>query len=458
MSLVNELLDDLQQQQRKHAGPLDIPALAGAPQARARWPRFVFISLLLVLSSAVLIALLWSQNPVWQEAEEQKKSLPLQLKLLAKHDKTAIRVSGAGKVLSAQGHEASAIELNTQTIIDENRITLWLQSPELLDLGLVKLDARQQQLLIKQALELESIAPSLGIVDWLQLETKLIAGQSLLTFNSVLPMQLKLEAVREKMGWFHYELIIKAERDAWQATQAAVSKPVLPQNELLESGQNSSLKLKKVEPVKSQGLHIKKNHFVAEKSDRQVLQQLQALVQQGQTVKAIEVAEQTLAQVAEDDFVQTRLWLLQQLLSTMQWQRFDVLMNKGLTLQGINKALVKLAARAKLKQQDYAQAWQLLAQLPIAAKADAEHLQLFANVAYRLQRYTKAEELYRALVLAYPKNALYVVGLARALDAQQQEAQAQKAYELAFQLGLPQGSINKFVVKRIVQLKNNINK
>lgn len=450
MSLVNELLDDLQQQQRKQAGPLDIPALSNAPKKTSKLPRVLIWS----MSAAAVIAGLAT---IAQYLDTEKRTAPetksvaLELKPIELKVVEQSQVVALPEMVVDVSASSKPLTLNSQVYSDKNKVVLWLQSPELLDLGSLKLSDQRQQLLIKHLVDIDLESDAMAEFGWLKIQSKTLVEQTWLSFIAEFPIELKLEPVREKLGWFNYELIIEADETLW--AQRFDAKPQL-EPKIANTTVNASAERQAQITLRSDDISSVKTPQII---DKQVLNEAKKLLREGQSQAAEVLVSQALsdfdAQTSQSDLVHSRQWLLQQLLQQQRWQQFDQVLHEGELRQGSDKALVKLAARAKLKRQDYETAWQLLSQLPLSPKADAEHVQLFANLAYRMQRFAKAKQLYQSLVSQYPQQPIYAVGLARSLEALEQPQQALPVYEFAFQQGLQQESVKKFVVKRIVQLK-----
>lgn len=482
MSLVNELLDDVQQKQSASSMPLDIPPSADAPKSESLWLRHTLMVIFLI----ALLSLLFLQMPKWlaiwnkpTQATKRTEALTIppaaQMQSLPAVDQAAkhkeLSNQPVNKPIASIPEPAVSVRLQGQA----NTVTLWLQSHSPMDIGIVALMPNQQQLVIKKELSFDIEALPKPQAKWLKIETRYVAGQTLLWLKSPLDLSLKLDPVKQEMGWFNYLLHINVE----QAELAQLGKkPVQNRQKSLKQREKIHQQNKNhrsTKPANSSSAEIPEKRLVIpsvveadtvaeinlhqgiKARDQGLLAQARALQQQDALKQACDLVEQGLKKhqqtQADSDLIESRLWLLKQRLQQQNWQSFDKLLTAGMMLNPNKAALVKLAARAKLKQQDYNAAWNILAQLPVNIRADIEHVHLLASIAYRLKDYDAAYAYYQQLLRAEPENALNLVGLARTLEALQEPENALRAYELAFQQGLSKPRVKNFVIGRIQQLQ-----
>lgn len=498
MSMVNELLDDLQQKESAKTMPLDIPACTDAPENERTWSRYFIIAAFLTALALALFFYLPKWFGSW--GYEAKNEI--------KQDKSPVVISASSETMKAETQKQSQPEfapealyknekkqepIKSKDLVSEppvsvrlqvkaDTVTLWLQSYSPLDIGLVTLMPNQQQLVIKKDLKFDLEKLSAQQAKWLKIETRRVAGQTLLWLKATSALSVQLEPVKKEMGWFNYLLHIRADRSqpqnsARKKPQAVKSKKTSqPQKTSLQANNDDSHTKSQASQLDSGSEQVAKQHLSidpifeadanasginiyqgAKAKDQNLLSRAKLLHQQGSFEQAFELIEQELEQhtqaEAGSDLIESRLWFLKQLLQQQTWSRFNALLDPGLELSPNNAALVKLATRAKLKQQDFNGAWSLLARLPVNAGSDTEHIHLLASIAYRLKDYDSAYVYYQQLIKKEPGNSLNLVGLARTLEAMQEPDKALRAYELAFQLGLSKPRIKNFVIRRIQTLQ-----
>jgi MSHA biogenesis protein MshN len=122
------------------------------------------------------------------------------------------------------------------------------------------------------------------------------------------------------------------------------------------------------------------------------------------------------------------------------------LLAEGLARPQPDPQLHYLMARLMVEAGDRAGALQMLEHLA-APGADAHGLR--AGILAQLGRYREAQPSYEAAVRLDPDNAQWWLGLGVALDAQQQPADARRAFQRARALGLLQGDLLAYVDQKL---------
>jgi MSHA biogenesis protein MshN len=122
------------------------------------------------------------------------------------------------------------------------------------------------------------------------------------------------------------------------------------------------------------------------------------------------------------------------------------LLAEGLARPRPDPQLPYLMARLMVEAGDRAGALQLLEQMP-APGADAHGLR--AGILAQLGRYREAQPSYEAAVRLEPGNAQWWLGLGVALDAQQQPADARRAFQRARALGSLRGDLLAYVDQKL---------
>lgn len=129
------------------------------------------------------------------------------------------------------------------------------------------------------------------------------------------------------------------------------------------------------------------------------------------------------------------------------------LLDQGLELDPGNIGWSLLAAKIHYKRTNFAAAFAYL-QLPVETYDNVEYVALRATSAYKLKEYESARQAYQQLTVADPGNGRWWLGLGTTYEALGQQVYAVKAYRKSLRLSNISSSSRQFVMSRLQRLAN----
>lgn len=243
-----------------------------------------------------------------------------------------------------------------------------------------------------------------------------------------------LEWVKARQG---HELIIevvavqtnKRREESPQPAVQAKAKPVETEAATAASVRPQSVPTAEPEPPR---VSKSSNRLAPEK--RAYQEGLKAM-QQGRWASAAEHFTRALR--SQPKMLRARVQLITSLQQQGELEAAVKQMQQGLAQRPENPLLRKQYARYLLDQKDYAPAIELLQSAPLpAVSGDPDYHALLAALLQQAGRFAAAGQVYRQLLQVRTDNALWWFGLALALDQAQDHEEASQAYKQA--LALPQ--------------------
>jgi Flp pilus assembly protein TadD len=207
-----------------------------------------------------------------------------------------------------------------------------------------------------------------------------------------------------------------------------------------------------VVPVADKAFRIEKQirPLTSAQQAQQAFQQAVQLLGRGDEGQARVALNQALS--LQPAHVAARETLAALLLNTGHISEAATVLRTGLRITPTAAALAKLYARLLVDRGDTATAVTVLERALPAAVTDADYFALLAAFYQRLGRHAQAVQIYRRVLTARPGMASWWLGLAMSLEAMAEPSQALEAYERAQRSGGLQAKVLRYVQTRIVAL------
>ena len=205
-------------------------------------------------------------------------------------------------------------------------------------------------------------------------------------------------------------------------------------------------------PANDNTFHIEKQIRPLTKTQQaqQAFQKAVQLLGRGDEQKARAALNEALS--LQPAHVPARETLAALLLNTGHLSEAETLLRTGLRITPSAAALAKLYARLLVDRGDTATAVTVLERALPAAVSDPDYFALLAAFYQRLGRHAQAAQIYRQVLAARPGNASWWLGLAVSLESMAEPTQALEAYERAQQAGGLQANVLRYVQARIAVL------
>ncbi len=193
----------------------------------------------------------------------------------------------------------------------------------------------------------------------------------------------------------------------------------------------------------------KKNNSVA--PDQQAFNAALKQLENGDTVAAEKSLRRAL--VLNQELLAARLQLVDLLQRQQQFDQAEEVLTQGLALQPANYQLRKTFARLLLERQHYSAAMELLQAKPTpVVSKDLEYYALLAVLQQEAGQFNSAAVTYNSLLQVRPNNALWWFGRALATDQDGNYKQAGKAYRQALALPGLEERLRSYSSSRLQQL------
>ena len=194
---------------------------------------------------------------------------------------------------------------------------------------------------------------------------------------------------------------------------------------------------------------IKKTQRIA--SDQEAVSQARKFVKKGQLAEAFRVLEKRIAQNSEDSAV-SRGYLATLQLSSGMRQEAQLLLQESLQIHANDFTLRKLQSRLLLSQGKTMQSLSLLQQSLPRVEEDPEYHELLATAYQQQGNYDQSAKVYFAL-LEYKNNTpRWWVGMAYSLELDKRYEEALRAYRSAVQIPGITASLKTYAEQRVYTL------
>jgi len=171
------------------------------------------------------------------------------------------------------------------------------------------------------------------------------------------------------------------------------------------------------------------------------------LVSQGQLKDGAEALRQALK--VDRNHNGARQLLVRVLLEQRAMDEVQELLNEAVQLQPGRYQWALSLARLQVERNDPVAAWQTLQLSMAAGSGSADYQGLAGNVLQRLGNYKEAADHYRGALRVSPNDGRWWVGLALALEAGGNTAEARQAFQNARGTGTLSAEMNAFVEQRL---------
>ncbi|WP_210398003.1 tetratricopeptide repeat protein [Motiliproteus sediminis] len=455
MSLVNDMLRDLDQRREKPSPGREIPLTASASASPATQTRWIGLGGASLVTAAVVTWLLLNPEPASSPATAAPERPP---------------VSSESTPVVAQPLQLPAVQLPAVVAPVEVSAVRWQRAGNdwLLTLvagaetpyNLRKIDGRELQLSLPDVL-LSAPLPALPdrLIQSLSLESS--DGGLELHLTSREPVNFQVHPLQNDSG---YQLQVRVETrpqpasattiQEHSATAAANSLRPSAVPPAAKSAADSTAQVtveaaKPAAPLPVAPLQ-KSVRVSAEQRDQQHSSDALALVRKGRTRAAIANLR---AFVSDDSAaLQSRTLLATLLLAEQQSVEAAQVIDTGLALTPQDPGLRKLKARLLILAGDSGQAAELLRDAAPAVARDSEYHQLKAAAEQAAGLHQAASRSYHGLLQHDATNPAWWVGLGISLEALQQKAQARQAYANVLQIPRVPASLSGYARTRLQQL------
>lgn len=418
MSLVNDMLNDLEQRQRSSdAKPqLDVvPVGRGVVAQKKAWMLPLLVMGLVVILSAV-------SYQYWLHS-----------------DKTLI-----GKETNASAGDAQ-ISLPKPLVVQQEINSLLIESykseenfqlvfiADKLAYQISPIDKSHLKIIIQ---DVSWIPGRLSLPDWL---SEIHSAQSNdgveITIKSSQPFsyQAQLEATDNKQKLAVVMKIITAARS--QVQQEKTAKRAI-KSDIVKPAAFAAVK--------------KPRALTPSQLDRKASAEAQQLIRRG----SYQQAEQKLWPIVDgySGAKESRVTLVTLLLGQQRYQLAEQQLNIGLKNHPQERRLLKLDARLSMAQGKLENARDSLLKLSVNLSVDSEHVELLAAIYQRLVDHQQALKLYHQLVLFDAEQSSWWVGLGVSMEALGQLPNARAAYLRASRLPVESEALKQYISQRLAAI------
>lgn len=168
-------------------------------------------------------------------------------------------------------------------------------------------------------------------------------------------------------------------------------------------------------------------------SDNQTVNQAQKLIGQGDVQKAVTLLEKRINTKPEDAAL-TRGYLSTVFISIGDQAKAQKTINEGLLFHPENSGLLKLQSRVLLSNGEAEQAALLLQKLKPAVADDPEFYELLATIHQQLGNYDQSAQVYYSLLQYQHNTPRWWVGMGYSLELAKRYEEALRAYQSALQI------------------------
>ncbi|MGB0205827.1 MAG: tetratricopeptide repeat protein [Neptuniibacter sp.] len=186
-------------------------------------------------------------------------------------------------------------------------------------------------------------------------------------------------------------------------------------------------------------------------SDQQAVAQARSLVSKIELQKAIKVLEKRIAQ-APDKSAQTRGYLVTVQLSSGLREAAERLLLESLRIHPHDLTLRKLQARVLLSERKVVETLQLLESSKPAVEKDPEYYELLATAYQQGEQYPQAAKIYYQLLQYQNGTPRWWVGMGYSLELDKRYAEALRAYQSATQIPGITASLKTYAEQRVQAL------
>ena len=220
-----------------------------------------------------------------------------------------------------------------------------------------------------------------------------------------------------------------------------VQKPVT-KTSALASTQSAVVNSRPMQP-------IKKTQRIA--SDEESVVQARKFVQKGQLAEALRVLEKRIDQSIEGSS-SSRGYLATLLLSSGMHQEAQLLLQESLQIHADDFTLRKLQSRLHISQGNIAESLSLLRQSLPMVKDDPEYHELLATAYQQQGMYEQAAKVYFTLLQHKSNTPRWWVGMAYSLELDKRYEEALRAYRSAVQIPGISASLKTYTEQRLQAL------
>lgn len=448
MSLINEMLRDLEQRRQKNVGTLPAgihPAVGKRSQFKQK--KYVFLSLSAILVALIALGLFYATGkPVGKTTQPDSLRhqtagspvvAPLQhpLKAAAVSKPVETRqatpaAAGSNSDPGITGHLTRSELLNLDISEARDHVSINLTFSGLPGYELVEKPDAPCQLILNfdklQTAKNLTIPQQRGFLQQLHLRPR-GPGLQLLADFADRPRIQTVQVVQHSPTTYQLQLLIGP------IDPPAAQIPALKTQTEQLSAEGTE---KKRESVASTPVTRSKKNNRTNPAE-EFFQQGLELRRQGDLAEAVEQLSRALT--TDPQLLPARVQLAEVFEQQQQPVQAETILLQGLQLAPGHPQLRKILARLLMKQQRHADAVVLLKNPPQPSFAqDLEYHALLAALYQEVGHYTEAGNLYQQLLVLRPNQAIWWFGLALSLDQSDHQNQARQAFSRALQLpGLP---------------------
>ncbi len=456
MSLVNDMLNDLEQRQRKgEAKPqLDVVPVGPTGSDKPPYQRLILLSVSMLVVFAVLLYWWSGQRATGEKVIEHAEQ----------HGPAVVTPLSAGSPSSQQKKmpltSSEQLDVEATVVGDEYQITISAR-----ELNYRIEQDNSAQLLLRFD---DAVLPNntYALPDWIEaVNTQRNAGQAILTLLGKGPLQLQSQSSKTETLQ-RLRLIVK-QRDKNIAHDMTTENTRKLAASDVSSGKLSNLPKDNSRSAKSEEKINAPENLPRKVPVDTVKKPLPLTPEQLDKKASIEArqsmrigdyngAEKTLSRLLDGypDARESQIALITLLLGQQRYVQADTLLQKALDRYPNERRLLKLQSRSLMAEGELQSALRVLEQIQVNLQADSEHVELMAAVQQRLGQHNQAAQYYGRLVRHKANNAAWWVGLAVSLEALQQYSSAKAAYVRATNLPLESTTVQQYVQQRLRVLES----
>lgn len=450
MSLVNDMLRDLEQRNKKDSVSGSDAPIKAAQTTDYQSPQKNFggLKLVLILFSLIAIGL-----TVWiLLVEKAFESEPIA-------NANDVQQQ-AESVIAQQKAEDNALKVNEEIVAD-NRVTihsiLWSGTEIGGDL-VVRLDGEADIQLLGQdrnsvniafeGVELAADLPNASgsLIDRIDVFRDNSRTELMLTTRVESQFAFRVQHSPTTMILGVLPQVVDHSENKDDAPQQEVFQETVQKVQKLVSKIPASVISKTAVAVPRPVQPIKKTQRIA--SDQEAVSQARKLVQKGQLAEAFSVLEKRIAQNSEESAV-SRGYLATLQLSSGMRQEAQLLLQESLQIHASDYTLRKLQARLLLSQGKTMESLSLLQHSQPRVEEDPEYHELLATAYQQQGNYEQSAKVYFALLEHRNNTPRWWVGMAYSLELDKRYEEALRAYRSAVQIPGITASLKTYAEQRV---------